>query len=100
MPRKRLARPFLPPRDPVPVLPRRSPPPAAPAPPTLYCGWARTGSRGRWQLLVRAATSEGEALNRLRELTLGKRFVDLLVRLVSAGNPNDDDKPRPATVRA
>src|SRR3954453_14069665 len=98
MPRKKLSRAFLPARQPVPLLPRRSPPPAAPpAPAELWAGWARSGPRGRWQLLVRAAKSEGEALNRLRDLTLGRKFVDLLVRPASAGNPNDDDRgPRPA----
>ena len=57
----------------------------------LWCGWARK-PRGKWQLLVRAASSRDIALARLRDLTGASRHVDLTV--VRAGE--DPNTARPA----
>ncbi len=59
-------------------------------------GWARIGgARGKWRCLVRFAASDREALDELRRLTAGWQFVDLCVRPVDRGGP-DNDRRRPA----
>lgn len=60
--------------------------PETPATSPTWCGWARRGTRGKWQRLVSAVT-DAEALEMVRQATASWQHVDLAV-LPRGRDPN------------
>jgi hypothetical protein len=63
--------------------------------PLRWCGWARTGTRGRWRCLIHGAATQDEVMEQLRLLTARDKHVDLCV-LPEGKSPDDSPgKGRP-----